>query len=327
MQNIEYQVTTMAGSAEKSIEGFTDGLAEKARFNRPNGLAIGKQGSIFAADFGNHAIRRISQIGEVTTIAGGRAGKLIDGPATLATFNNPRGLTFDSSGNLYVADFGNSRIRKISPELVVSSLAGTGTRGTSDGRALEAMFDELRDVTYHSGYIFAADRYRVRRVSLFGQVTTWAGGLESGLWDGQGVAARFGTLSAIAADLPGNIFVVDVDNVAIRYITPLQKVGTLAGADVIPPEGSNTFLQNPVGLAVDRDGNCWVTDLGDYTIKKITPKGVITQVAGSLVAGCQDGSALQASFQHPSGIAVADDGRIYVTDIERHTVRCIYPKQ
>jgi hypothetical protein len=320
MEN-EYDVITIAGGSE----GFVDSVGSKARFNRPNGLAVGRAGTIFVADFGNDAVRRVTPDGEVSTLTGGRAGTMQDGIAVLAVLSKPRGLTFDSGGNLYIADFGNNAIRKINPELIVSTLAGSGVKGAVDGRGNQASFEEVRDVTYHSGYIFATDRYKIRRISSLGQVMTWAGGNESGLWDGTATQARFGTLSAIAADQHGNIYTVDADNVAIRYITPLQKVGTLAGADVIPPEGSNTMLQHPVGLAIDQEGNCWVTDVGDFTVKKITPKGVITQVAGSLVSGQKDGPALQAQFEHPSGVATGIDGRIYVTDLAAHSLRCLVP--
>lgn len=318
---MEYEVKTIAGGRE----GYIDNVGEKARFHRPNGLAVGKQGSVFVADFGNSAIRRVTPEGEVSTIAGGRRGALQDGLAGVATFLNPRGLTFDNDGNLYVADFGNNAVRMINPDLEVSTLAGTGLKGTKDGEGTMASFEEVRDIAYHSGYIYVVDRYRVRRVSRTKMVSSFAGSMESGLWDGPAAQAKFGTLSAIAADQHGNIFVVDADNSAIRYITQLQKVGTLAGADVIPAEGSNAFLQHPVGLAIDSEGNCWVTDVGDFTVKKITPNGVITQVAGSLVAGHQDGPALSAQFQHPSGIAVGIDGKIYVTDLTSHSLRCLVP--
>ncbi len=322
---MEYQVVTVAGGGEA---GFIDGLGEKAKFNRPNGIALSRQGSIFVADFGNSAIRRVSIIGEVSTIAGGKTAKTLqDGLAPLAAFLNPRGVVFDNDGNLYIADFGNNVVRQISTELEVSTLAGSGAKGRAEGTGRTASFEEVRDLAYFAGYIFVADRYRVRRVGRSGSVITWAGGTESGLWDGSGVQARFSTLSAITTDLNGNLYVVDADNCAIRYITQLQKVGTLAGADVNPADGSNTFLQQPVGIALDKEGNCWVTDVGDYTIKKITPKGVITQVAGSLKAGHLDGPALSAQFQHPSGIAVADDGRVYVTDLAAHCLRCLIPKE
>lgn len=313
-----YDMVLMAGGTE----GLLDGLNEKARFNRPNGLAISRHGGLFVADFGNHAIRKVSMIGEVSLIAGGRKGTAQDGTASLATFVSPRSLTFDSTGNLYVADFGSNKLRRISVDLIVSTLAGSGVKGTKDGRGSDASFEELRSITYHAGYIYAADRYRVRRISLLGQVSSWAGGTESGLWDGHATQARFGTLSAIGADAAGNLFLVDADNVAIRYITPLQKVGTLAGADVIPAEGSNSFLQNPVGLAVDREGNCLVTDLGDKAVKKISPKGVITELYGPLTLKLKP-NALQ--FEHPAGITIGDDGRVYVTDLARHAIYCLIP--
>src|SRR5262245_25639757 len=145
---MEYEVITIAGGTE----GFIDSVGSKARFSRPNGLAVGRQGTIFVADFGNNAIRRVTPEGEVSTLAGGRSSdKMLDGLAVLATFSKPRGLTFDSNGNLYVADFGYFTIRKINPDLVVSTLAGSASmQGTNEGRGTQAMFQEVRDVTYHS---------------------------------------------------------------------------------------------------------------------------------------------------------------------------------
>ncbi len=321
---MEYEVVTIAGGLGA---GFIDSTGENAKFNRPNGIAISRQGSVFIADFGNNAIRRVGVGGEVTTIAGGKTTSVFqNGLAPLAAFLNPRGLVFDTDGNLYIADFGNNLIRQIDGNLEVSTLAGSGLKKYAEGTALTAAFEEVRDVAYFAGHIFAVDRYRVRRISRTGSVVTWAGGAESGLWDGTGAQARFGTLSAITIDNSGNIYVVDADNSAIRYITQLQKVGTLAGADITPPDGSNAFLQNPVGIAVDSEGNCWVTDVGDYTIKKITPRGVITQVAGSLKQGQVDGAALLAQFQQPSGIGVSSDGRVYITDIATHSLRCLIPR-
>lgn len=322
---MEYEVVTVAGGLDS---GFIDAIGEKAKFNRPNGIAISRQGSIFIADFGNNAIRRVSVIGEVTTVAGGKSITAFqNGLAPLAAFLNPRGLVFDTDGNLYIADFGNNLIRQIDGNLEVTTLAGSGIKKHSEGEAKTASFEEIRDLAYFAGYIFAVDRYKVRRISRTGSVVTWAGGEESGLWDGTGAQARFGTLSAIAIDTFGNIYVVDADNSAIRYITQLQKVGTLAGADITPPDGSNTFLQQPVGIAVDPEGNCWVTDAGDYTVKKITPKGVITQIAGSLKQGHLDGPALLAQFQQPSGVGVGSDGRIYITDIATHSLRCLIARR
>lgn len=321
---MQYEVVTVAGGPDS---GFIDAMGEKAKFNRPNGIAISRQGSIFIADFGNSAIRRVSVIGEVTTIAGGKSVSTFqNGLAPLAAFLNPRGLIFDPDGNLYIADFGNNLIRQIDGNLEVTTLAGSGAKKHSEGEAKTASFEEIRDLAYFAGYIFAVDRYRIRRISRTGSVVTWAGGAESGLWDGMGAQARFGTLSAITIDAFGNIYVVDADNSAIRYINQLQKVGTLAGADITPPDGSNTFLQQPVGIAVDQEGNCWVTDTGDYTVKKITPKGVITQIAGSLKQGHLDGPALLAQFQQPSGVGVGSDGRVYITDIATHSLRCLIPR-
>jgi hypothetical protein len=317
-----YEVITIAGGSA----GFVDSAGNRARFNRPNGLAVGRQGSIFVADFGNNAIRKVTPQGVVTTLAGGRQASLRqDGLAAVAAFSNPRGVAFDQEGVLFIADFGNNQIRQLDGNLVVRTIAGNGSKGTQDGECTTAAFLEARDLACQAGYIFVADRYRVRRVNRTMSVQTWAGSLEAGLWDGVGVQARFGTLSAIAADNQGNIFVVDADNSAIRYITPLQKVGTLAGADVVPPEGSNSFLQHPVGIDVDTAGNCWVTDVGDYTIKRISPQGVITQIAGSLQPGDKDGLATAAQFGHPSGIAVAANGLVYITDLANHSLRCLRP--
>ncbi|MCS6883937.1 MAG: hypothetical protein RMM17_11325 [Acidobacteriota bacterium] len=309
-----YKIVLMAGGRE----GFVDGLGDKARFSRPNGLALSKQGVLFVTDLGNNAVRRVTPIGEVSTVAGGSKGGSTDGPAAVAGFMSPRDVAFDAEGNLYVADFGSNKLRRLSLDLKVSTLAGSGTKGAKDGHGRDASFSELRSITYYAGYIYAADRYSVRRISLFGQVSTWAGSTESGLLDGFAAQARFGTLSAIRADVHGNLFLIDVDNVAVRYITQLQKVGTLAGADVLPADGSNSILQQPIGIALDDQNNCWVTDVGDRAIKKISPQGVITEIYGSKTN--QD-----ISLEHPVGIAVGKDGRVYISDIAHHAIYCLIP--
>lgn len=320
---MEYNVITIAGNGP----GYVDATVVKAKFQRPNGLAVSRDGTLYIADFGNNAIRTISPHGEVATLSGGRVmGVKQDGLAGLASFANPRGIKLDPDGNIYVADFGNNAIRQIDTHQLVSTVAGSGIKGYAEGQGNTVAFQEVRDLAYYAGYLFVVDRYMVRRVSRGGLVTTWAGSKESGLWDGAGAQARFGTLSSIASDQNGTMYMVDVDNNAIRYVTQTQKVGTLAGADIEPREGSNSMLHTPVGITVDFDGNCWVTDMGDYSIKQITPQGAIIQIAGSMQPGQKDGPAAEAQFQHPSGIAIGADGRIYVTDLATHSIRCLVPK-
>lgn len=264
-------VTTFAGNGS---QGSTDGTGTGASFQHPSGLAFDASGNLFVSDQQNHKIRKITPAGVVTTFAGSGSLGSADGTGTSASFNNPIGLVFDNSGNLYVADYGNNKIRKITSAGVVSTFAGTGTAGASNGAALSATFRNPMDVDIDaSGNIFVADRmnYLIRKISS-GTVSTFAGTGSAGSTNGTGTGASFFRPNSIAIDGIGDMYVADDGNNMIRKITPSAVVTTLAGttsAGDVDGTGSGVRLYAPYGLCVDAQGNLYVAEIYNHKIRKI----------------------------------------------------------
>ena len=210
-----FMVTTLAGSSS----GYMDGTGPAARFNAPQGVAVDSSGHVYVAEYGNNRIRKISPAGVVTTFAGSTRGYM-DGTGTAAKFKDPTGVAVDSSGNVYVAEYGNNRIRKISPTGVVTTLAGS-TSGNNNGTGTAAQFNSPTGVAVDSsGHVYVADRFnhRIRKIDPVGVVTTFAGS-SSGYVDDTGTAAKFYNPFGVAVDSSGNVYVADHDNHRIRKIS------------------------------------------------------------------------------------------------------------
>ena len=264
-------VTTLAGGAE----GYADGTGSAAQFSYPNGLTIDAQGFLYVADVRNHSIRKISPQGFVTTLAGGTEG-FVDGTVGVAKFSYPNGVAIDTHGNLYIADTGNNRIRKITPGGTVTTLAGA-TKGFADGTGSTAQFDSPRDIIVDiNGYIYVSDTYNncIRKVSPQGVVTTFAGGIIGGSTDGMGNVAKFNRPTGLTIDDHGNIYVADVVNNQIRKISPQGMVTTIVGSTYGFAEGTGNTAQfsYPSGLSIDDLGNIYVADVGNHRIRKLTPE-------------------------------------------------------
>ena len=313
-------VTTLAGSTA----GYADGTGTAAQFFHPSGVAVDSSGNVYVADSYNHKIRKITPQGVVTTLAGSTAG-YADGTGTAAQFYDPYGLAVDSSGNVYVADLINHKIRKITPQGVVSTFAGS-TAGYADGTGTAAQFNDPYGLAFDSsGNVYVADRdnHKIRKITPAGVVTTLAGST-AGYADGTGTAAKFNYPSGVAVDSSGNVYVVDYFNQKIRKITPAGVVTTLAGSTAGYADGTGTAAQfyNPEGVAVDSSGNLYVSDRVNQKIRKITPQGVVTTLAGS-TAGYVDGPATTAKFSDPNGVAVDSIGNVYVGDSYNRKIRKI----
>jgi sugar lactone lactonase YvrE len=257
--------------------GTADGVAGQARFSAPFGLAVSASGTVYVADTANNTLRQITTNGVVTTLAGlaGQPGAA-DGTGDAARFRNPWSVAVDGAGNVLVADMSNNTIRKISPDGVVSTLAGqAGLTGHTDGLASRARFN-----------------------------------------------APYG----VAVDTAGNVYVSDSGNHAIRKITTDGTVSTLAGLPGYPGAadglGDIARFWNPQGLAVDATGNVYVADTGNQVIRKITPPGGVTTLAGLAgTSGTNDGAGLAARFNSPGGVTVDAAGHIYIADTGNHTIR------
>ena len=227
-------VTTFAG--KPGVTGGTDGTGSAARFNSPNGIAVDANGNVYIGDTGNHTIRKITQAGVVTTIAG-KAGVsgTADGTGSAARFNLPRGVTVDSNGNIYVANCGNNDIRKITPSGVVTTFAGIAGAGwgSVDGTGSAAKFFSPWGITVDANsnvYVADSGNSTIRKITPSQVVTTFAGSAGvNGTADGIGSAALFNGAMGVAIDAAGNIYVADTYNYTIRKITSQGVVTTLAG--------------------------------------------------------------------------------------------------
>jgi sugar lactone lactonase YvrE len=328
------EFTTLAGLAGNSDS--TDATGSTARFNNPNGVAVDASGNAYVADTRNHTIRKITPGGVVTTWAGsaGNAGSA-DGTGSAARFHGPHGVAVDASGTVYVADSGNSTIRKINPGGVVTTWAGSaGNPGSDNGTGSAARFNTPTGVAVDaSRNVYVADTYNdtIRKITPDRVVTTLAGLVgHSGSADGTGSATRFHHPQGVAVDASGTVYVADTRNDTIRKITPGGAVTTLAGlaghSGSADGTGSATRFLYPSGVAVDASGTVYVADCGNHAIRKITPDGVVTTLAGlALNSGSANGTGSAARFYQPRGVAVDAFGTVYVADTYNHTIREYQP--
>jgi sugar lactone lactonase YvrE len=264
-------VTTLAGG---STSGSSNGTGAAASFNAPTGAVVDSSGNIFIADMSNDLIRKITPLGVVTTFAGGVRGNL-DGTGSSARFYAPSALAIDAADNLYVADAYNRNIRKITTAGVVTTLAGSSTSGYADGTGNAASFSFVTGLAVDSnGNVYAADAYNncIRKITPAGVVSTFAGSTTSGAANGVGSSASFNTPWGVAIDTSGNLIVADGGNNSIRLITPAGIVTTIAGSTTAGSAdgvGSNASFNSPWGVAVDTSGNVYVSDQGNFTIRKL----------------------------------------------------------
>jgi gliding motility-associated-like protein len=285
------------------------------------GEAFDASGNLYVSDQGNNLIRKITPAGVITTLAGSGAAGAVNGPGTTASFNSPAGLAVDGPGNVYVADRGNNLIRKITPAGVVTTLAGSGASGSTDGTGAAASFNFPNGVAVDAlGNVYVADSQNslIRKITPAGVVTTLAGAGGSGNADGTGAAAKFNIPTGLTIDGSGNLYVADTFNNSIRKVTPSGVVTTIV--NVLAATGSGSFL---TGIALDLLGNIYVADTQNNQIKKVAPDGTLTTFAGSGLAGSTNGIDTAASFNAPTGIAVDTLGNIFVADFSNNLIRKI----
>jgi sugar lactone lactonase YvrE len=330
-------VTTIAGSGQV---GSTDGMGPVASFFYPRGLALDNSGNIYVADSGNSSLRKISPVETnwmVTTIAGSVLNRgSADGTNSAAEFGFgsdglPIGLSVDASSNIYVPDYGNNNIRKVTPigtNWIVSTIAGlAGNYGMTDGSNSTARFRlPLSVAVDDSNNIYVADCVnsiirKIRPVGTNWVVSTLAGSTNGfiGYSDGIGISSQFRFPEGVAVDRKGNILVADTGNNLIRKINSADVVVTVAGsaqsAQSVDGSRSVARFNRPRAVAVDASGDVFVTDHDNSTIRKVTAAGAVSTIAG--IAGSSgyiDGVFDTARFDFPEGVAVDNSGNIYVAD-------------
>jgi len=322
------EVSTYAGTG---IQGSINGAANAASFYNATNMVIDAAGNKYVADYLNHKIRKISPSGIVSDYAGSGTAGANDGTGVAATFNYPAGIAIDATGNLYVADCLNNKIRKISPSAVVTTLAGNGSQGASDGTGTAASFFNPTGLAVDQlGNVYVADCYnnKIRKISPTGVVTTIAGTGSPGATDGPGGTASFNYPTSIAVDGAGVIFVADYLNHKIRKISTASLVSTFAGSNApgaLNGIGGAASFNKPKGIALDALGNLYVADCDNQKIRKITSAGLVSDLAGIGTFGDVDGGITYAMFSSPTGLAVDALSNIYVADYENSKIRKISP--
>jgi len=295
-------------AGDMGSSGNVDGVGAAARFNGPSDMATDSAGNIYAADFLNSTIRKITPAGAVTTLAGTGGRGSADGIGTAASFFLPQGVATDGADNVYVSDTHNNTIRKIAPGGLVTTLAGTpGGNGSADGTGAAASFVFPQGMaTDSAGNIYVADNENnaVRKITPAGVVTTFVG-----------VAAHLILPTSVATDSADNVYVASGGDYTIRKVTPAGLVTTLAGSGAVGSTdgtGIAASFNFPSGVAVDSTGNVYVADSGNPTIRKIAPDGAVSTVVG--VAG-QAGfapGALPGLLNSPASVAVSGTS-LYIT--------------
>jgi hypothetical protein len=322
-----FVITTLAGQTGNG--GFADGTGINAQFYYPFDVVTDGGGNVYIADFAYGMIRKMTPAGVVSTLAQG--------------FYGPEGVAVDVASNVYVADTFDQVIQKITPGGFTTILAGSlYTTGTADGANGNALFNYPWGIAVDSAtnlYVADSSSSTIRKISPVGAnwvVTTIAGlAGNPGSSDGTNSQARFNNPGSLAMDAARNIYVADTANNTIRKITPDGTgtnwiVTTLAGQAGVPGSrdgggiGTQSFAQfySPSGVAVDGSGNVYVADTYNDLIRKITPQGVVSTLAGLLYADAgADGYYTNAQFNYPYGVAVDNAANIYVADTYNQTIR------
>jgi uncharacterized protein (TIGR03437 family) len=330
-------ILTVAGGSDVGFSG-DGGPATSAQLDGPQGMAIDTAGNLYVADSVNHRIRRITPAGSITTMAGG--GDLGDGaPATAARFYFPRAIVADQSGSLYVADHDDRRIRRLSPDGLIRTVAGDGTVGNKGdgGPAAAASFNSLFATAIDSaGNLYVADisSHRVRKISTSGIVSIVVGTGRAGFSGdgGPATAAQLYSPSGLAFDTAGNLYISEAGNARVRRVTPAGIITTFAGDGTKGYGGDGgpataAQMKEPCRLTFDSAGNLYIADRADQRVRRVSPSGIITAVAGNgtIGGGGDNGPATAAQLQYPAGLTIDAGGNLYIAVLNNHRVRKVTP--
>ena len=331
-------ITTIAGTSQSGFSG-DGGPAVAAELNFPEDVAIDGVGNVYIADTANHRIRRVDPSGTITTIAGtGEEGFSGDGgPAVSAQLSGPKGVEVDGAGNLYIADTGNHRIRRVNPSGTITTIAGIGGNGFSGdgGPAGTARLSFPSGLALDAaGNLYIADtgNHRIRRLDPSGTITTVAGTGQPGFSGdgGPAVSAQLTAPKGVSVDGSGNLYIADQEDLRIRRVDPSGTITTFAGTGEWGYSGDNgpavqARLRRPDGVAVDGSGNLYIADTRNRRIRRVDPSGTIMTFAGTGEWGYSgdNGPAVQARLRNPDGVAVDGSGNLYIADTGNHRIRIV----
>ena len=328
-------IATVAGNGSAGFSG-DKASAVAAQIDTVYGVAVDAHGNIYAADSRNHRVREIAN-GIITTVAGtGVEGYFGDGlQATSAQLSFPRAVAVDAAGNLYIADTGNCRIRKVTPAGVISTIAGDGTANYSGdgGSASAAELSYPEALTLDSaGNLYVADswNYRVREITTGGKIQLVAGNGSYGPFGDNGLAtaASLGLIQSLAIDTAGNLYLSDAYNHVVRKVAPGGNISTVVGGGfgsaVDGGAAQAATLKFPKGIAIDAQGNLLIADSQNERIRKVS-SGVIGTIAGSGTAGFagDSGAATVGQLNSPYGIAAGIGGALVLSDLWNYRVRSV----
>ncbi|MGW7094901.1 NHL domain-containing protein [Streptomyces sp. NPDC054874] len=334
-ENSAPRISTIAGTGVAGAKGDNE-PAVSAQLNRPYGSALDSNGTLYIADYNNHRIRKITTDGKISTAAGATAGYRGDnGPATSALLNGPREVAVDSAGTVYITDSANNRVRKITTDGTISTVAGSGTAGFSgdNGPATAAKLNYPLGVTVDStGTLYISDHrnHRIRKITTDGTISTVAGTGVAGFGgdDGPATAAKLDRAYAVAVDGAGNLYIADAGNHRVRKVTADGTISTVAGTGVAGFGGDDgpataAKLNFPLGVVVDSTGTLYISDYNNSRVRKIVSDGTISTVVGSGAVGFDgdDGPATAAKLNQPFGLAVDCVDTLYIADHLNNRVR------
>jgi len=330
-------IVTVAGNGANGYSG-DGGAATNASLAGPAAVAADASGNLYIVDYNTNVIRKVDTNGIITTVAGnGDWGYTGDGgAATNATFNGPDGIAVDAAGNLYIADSGNTVIRKVATNGIITTVAGNGIPGYSgDGGAATnaALYWPGGLAVDSGGNLYIADTYNevIRKLATNGIITTVAG--KGGIWgySGDGGAATNATLTeptGVALDISGNLYIADTYNQVVRKVGLGGTITTVAGNGTNGYSGdggaaTNANLNVPSDVAMDASGDLFIVDSGNNVIRKVAANGIITTLAGNGNAGYSgdESAAARATLSGPYGAAVDPFGNLYIADYNNSAVR------
>jgi hypothetical protein len=336
-------VTVVAGTGKLGRSG-DGGPAVQALLNFPYGVAISPAGLVYFSEHGNDIVRRIEPDGTLVAVAGmaGKPGRSGDGgPAALARLNDPLHLAFDAAGNLFIADWSNGLIRKVTPDGIITTYAGGGhpvDRVGDGGPATAARLNAARGLAVDAAgnlYIGDTENFRVRKVTPEGIISTVAGTGKKGYSGDGGLAteAQLNTPAALALDTSGNLYIVeygpsweDGTGQRVRKVSPEGIISTVAGSGKLGYSGDGGpavqgRFHSITGIAVDAGGNLFLADWGNHRLRKVDPTGVLTTVVGNgqHTVAVEGVDPTATGLRGPWGMAIDARGNLFLADTSYET--------